>query len=189
MGWKICAIDGLAKAGKTSLANQLQSDLSGVHVVSLDDFFLLNDRKRPSMVAKNIDLDRLIAQVIDPALSGKPIRYQPFNWGAGKVSNRFVELSQGTKIIIDGTYSLHVGLRYAYDFSIFVQTPEPVRARRLLPILGEQAGNVSPAWDPEEMIYLTSMDPASHATTVISGNGPLPSTQTLMTVVGHYPLV
>lgn len=189
MGWKICAVDGLAKAGKSTLANQLAGDLASVHVVSLDDFFLPNELRRPAVVAKNIDLDRLLGQVLDPALSGRPVRYQKFNWGLGRVSDRFVELPQGTKIIVDGTYSLHVGLRYAYDFSIFVQTPEAVRAKRLLPILGEQAGNVSPAWDPEELIYLTSMDPANHASTVISGNGKFPATQTLLTVLGQYPLV
>lgn len=166
MSWKICAIDGLAKAGKSTLANQLLTDLPGTHLVQLDDFFLSRGERR-SLIARNYDLARLTGQVFEPLLSGRVAKYQRFDWAKGQVSGPMVEIPANARVIVEGTYALDVNLRYAYDTSIFVDTPDPVRLERL-------GDSVSLALTEEERLYLYSMDPKGHAAILLSGNEPFP---------------
>lgn len=171
MGWKICAIDGLAKAGKSTLANQLIRDLPNTHLVQLDDFFLPRGERR-SLIARNYDLARLTGQVFEPLLSGRSAKYQRFDWAKGQVSGPTVEIPPQAKVIVEGTFSLDVNLRYAYDASIFIDTPDLVRLERL----GESGVT---ALSEEERLYLYAMDPKGFASTVLSGVKPFPESREL----------
>lgn len=187
MSWKICAIDGLAKAGKTTLANQLSRDLDNVYVVSMDDFFLPEPKQRLAVVAKQYDLERLIIQVFEPLLSGMPVKYQKFNWRTGMLDEQPQQIPFGSRVIVEGTYSLDIKLRHVYDFSIFVQTPQLVRANRVGP-LGSVGVGPDSSWDPEEVLYLNAEDPAGNATVVIPGDTAFPATSDLMAILGQTKL-
>ena len=179
MHWKLAAIDGFAKSGKTTLANQIARELANVHVVSMDDFFLPAEKQRVAMVAKKFDLERLFIQVLEPQLSGRAISYQRSDWGTGTLGSEFVEIPLGSRVIVDGTYSLHVNIREVYDFSVFVQTPESTRVKRFAELAPSIPG-LNPTWDSEELLYLSSMDPSRFATLCVSGQVDFPSTEGLL---------
>lgn len=187
MSWKIAAIDGLAKAGKTTLAQQIARDLGNVYVVSIDDFFLPEPKRRLAVVAKQYDLERLIIQVFEPALSGMPIHYQKFNWNTGSLDELHHRIPVGSKILVEGTYSLDIKLRHAYDFSIFVHTPQSTRTARFGPSARTGMG-VDITHDPEEMLYLNAEDPAGFASVVVPGDMPFPKTHDLMAILGQAKL-
>lgn len=188
MGWKICAIDGLAKSGKTTLANQFARDLDGIYVVSMADFLLPEAKKRFSVVGKKYDIERLYIQVLEPLLSGIPVRYQKFNWSTGQLNAEYSEIPLGHKVVVEGIYSLDIKLRHAYDFSIFVHTPDHIRSERFSPLDYSRAG-ADPLNDPEEQLYLAAMDPKGMATVVIPGEGPLPETKNILAILGQTRLV
>lgn len=188
MGWKICAIDGLAKSGKTTLANQFARDLDNIYVVSMEDFLLPEAKRRFSVVGKRYDIERLYIQVLEPLLSGIPVRYQKFNRSTGQLNAQFSEIPLGHRVVVEGIYSLDIKLRHAYDFSIFVETSDQIRSERFTPLDYSRAG-VDPTKDPEEQLYLDAMDPKGMASVVIPGEGPLPETKNILAILGQTRLV
>ena len=78
----IISIDGRCASGKTTLASALQKKLPDSQVVHLDDFFLRPEQRTPERYAtpgKNVDAERLIAEVLDPYISSQGIVYAPFS--------------------------------------------------------------------------------------------------------------
>jgi uridine kinase len=176
--WKLCAIDGFGSAGKTTLARQLALDIPGSVVISLDEFFLPLENRRPSVYAKNYDLERLLIQVIEPVRSGSEIKYQRFDWGTGALGRDFIRIPRDSKVIIEGSYSLDIKLRDAYDFSIWVDTPESIRFTRVM----DQGVSVDRAssYNLEELTYASVIDPKLDATLIISGASRFPATSHIL---------
>jgi uridine kinase len=173
--WRVCAIDGYAAAGKTTLANQLARDFKDLFIVSLDDFFLPGERRRASVYAKNFDLDRLQMQVLEPLLAGSDIRYQPFDWANMVPSREFIRIPKDSRVIIDGTYSLDLKLRHSYDFGIWVDTPDSVRMTRKMD-RGLSHQEASMHEGIEELTYTTALEPRSYASLVLKGAAAFPPT-------------
>lgn len=182
MRWKIAAIDGLASSGKSTLARQLAKDLPDVHLVAMDDFFLPALQRRAAVYAKNYDLERLLIQVIEPVLSGRDVQYQRFNWATGERERDFTLVPTGSKILIDGLYSMDIKLFSAYDFTIWVDTPDSIRQTRALD-QGVDEQRVSFGFDREELIYQGSVFPKQLATLVLSGASKFPTTAQLLSEV------
>ena len=178
MTWKLCAIDGFGSAGKSTLAKQLSLDIPGSVVISLDEFFLPFENRRASVYAKNYDLERLLIQVIEPSRSGSEIKYQRFDWSRGSLGRDFIRIPRESKVIIEGSYSLDIKLRDAYDFSIWVDTPESIRFTRVM----DQGISVDRAssYNLEELTYASVIDPKLDATLVISGASKFPATSQIL---------
>lgn len=179
MRWKIAAIDGLASSGKSTLARQLARDLPDVHIISMDDFFLSALQRRAAVYAKNYDLERLLIQVIEPVLSGRDVQYQRFNWATGERERDFTLVPTGSKILIDGLYSMDIKLLSAYDFTIWVDTPDSIRKTRALD-QGVEEQKVSFGFDREELIYQGSVFPKQLSTLVLSGATKFPASAQIM---------
>lgn len=178
MDWKICAIDGFGSSGKSTLAQQIANDIPGTRVISLDEFFLPLENRRTSVYARNYDLERLLIQVIEPLLSNKEVRYQQFDWSSGRLSRGFVRVPRDSSLIIEGSYSLDIKLRHAYDFAIWVDTPDSIRFTRAM----DQGIPVDRAssYNREELTYAAVIDPKIDATLTLSGASRFPETHSIM---------
>ena len=76
----IAAIDGRCGAGKSTLAAQLQAQLS-CRVFHMDDFFLRPEQRTAARLAQpgeNVDHERFLSEVLQPALRGEAVTYHPF---------------------------------------------------------------------------------------------------------------
>ena len=76
----IAAIDGRCGAGKSTLAAQLQAQLS-CRVFHMDDFFLRPEQRTAARLAQpgeNVDHERFLSEVLQPALRGEAVVYRPF---------------------------------------------------------------------------------------------------------------
>ena len=73
----LITIDGPCAAGKTTLALEMAGRIQAA-VIHTDDFVIPHEQKtkeRLSVPGGNCDIDRLMAEVIHPWVTGKPIRY------------------------------------------------------------------------------------------------------------------
>lgn len=147
----------------------------GAKVISMDAFLLPTTKHRFSTIAKNYDLDRFMLEVIDPLLQGKDISYRVMDPLTGKFQPAKTLVAAHEKVIIDGIYSLEIGFRSAYDFSVFVEAPKEVLMERAVKA---KAGSFGASWldkwlDGEET-YLMAQNPKGSATSVLDGSKQFP---------------
>lgn len=121
MKQKIIAIDGKTESGKSALAEELAKDL-GAFVVHLDDY-----RKRLTCLepdwhlalVTDLDLNRLMRQILEPALSGRPLILQKLDPETQNYTRPDLFFPPEF-IIVEGTGCLHPDLEKYYAFKVFM---------------------------------------------------------------------
>ena len=86
----IAAIDGRCGAGKSTLAAQLQAQLS-CRVFHMDDFFLRPEQRTAARLAQpgeNVDHERFLSEVLQPALRGEAVVYRAGDGPGGAPDHR-----------------------------------------------------------------------------------------------------
>jgi len=109
-----------------------------------------------------------------PLRAGKPARYRRFEWDAAErrgLTTDAVEVKPHGIVIVDGVYCNRPELAELYDVSVFVDTPEPTRYRRLL-ARGQNDVEWIDRWMAADRIY-DEHDPAGRADLVVSGGSNL----------------
>ena len=74
----LVTIDGPCGSGKSTLADALSAALNAP-IIRMDDFFLPHALKTPQRLAipgGNVDLERLMQEVIIPFAAGQPVVYR-----------------------------------------------------------------------------------------------------------------
>lgn len=156
----VISIDGRCGSGKTTLGQFLAEKID-CNLIHMDDFYLpLSQRQQDwrEHPGKNMDFSRLIAEVFEPALAGKPIKYRPFlckrqDFGA----ERYLPPKKLT--IIEGSYSQMPILRGYYTKMYFVTCSSEEQEKRLRRREGEGFGAFQALWIPLEEKYLTLYPP------------------------------
>lgn len=126
------AIDGQARAGKTTLAAYL-SKKYGAPVVHLSDFILPPAQRAADAdmtPAGDLDLERFDEEIVTPWLEKRPLVYTTVDPTSGEMLDRRA-LPDGQMFIFEGTYVLHPYIRDFYDLRLFVRVGEEEQARRL----------------------------------------------------------
>ena len=156
-GSGIIAVDGLCGSGKTTFA-ELLSTLLPCNVIHMDDFYLPitargeNWRQLP---AGNMDLSRLIREVLEPLKRGAAVSVRPFSCQTGSFGEERV-FSPKPLTVIEGSYSHHPMLREFYDKMYFLSCPEEKRLRRLRAREGDYFKVFQSTWIPMEKLYLAA---------------------------------
>ncbi len=128
----IVAIDGKCGSGKTTLGSYLQKKFD-CNLFHMDDFFLQNHQRNPERlkeVGGNVDYERFQAEVLDPLLSGRPVKYRPFNCSL-RVIDKEYEIPPKKLNIIEGSYSQHPYFNNPYDLSIFLDIDTPTQLENI----------------------------------------------------------
>lgn len=183
MQWRSCAIDGPGGSGKSTLAGVIAGGL-GAKVISMDAFLLPSSKHRFSTIAKNYDLDRFMFEVIDPILVGGDISFRTMDPLTGTFQPAKTLIAAHEQVVIDGIYSLELGFREAYDFTLFVEAPKDVLMQRAVKT---KQGSLGVSWldkwlDGEET-YLQAQSPKEAATLVLDGSKPFPLATDLLASV------
>jgi uridine kinase len=169
----LIGIDGPGASGKSTLARDLARLIPGSAVVEGDDFYLPS-AVRPSgdfAIGGQFDLRRLRDQVIEPGSRGEPISYQKYNWDTDQLGD-WVELADGTALIVEGIYCTELAAREFYSCRVFCRAAADLRLSRGLARDGEEARRQwVEEWMPAEDKYLAAQDPEEAAHLVLDGSG------------------
>ena len=126
------AIDGMAGAGKTTLAAYL-SKKYGAPVVHLDDF-RLPPAERPkgweTIPGGDVDFERFEEEIVAPWMEKRPLVYTTVDPVTGEMLDRRA-LPDGQMFLFEGTYIMHPIIRDFFDLRLFVRVGAEEQARRL----------------------------------------------------------
>jgi len=183
MDWRVCALDGPGGSGKSTLALQMAIDLDAI-VIPMESFHLPKPKHKISAIAKNVDLDRFLEEVIYPLEQGKNLSYRVMDLVSGEYRPERVLVPSHKKVIIEGTYSMELSFRQAYDFTIFVDCQKQELLKRAVALDGQDSSMTwLDKWLPGEETYLLAQGPLLAATLIVDGSTPFPTTSHLMELV------
>lgn len=171
-GHSILALDGRCGSGKTSLAQLIAQIFTSrlCRVIHMDDFYLPPNQRPQDWLeqpAGNLDLQRLQTEVIQPALAGAPISYQPYNCQTGAFQAPR-QLPPAKLTIIEGSYALHPSLAACYALKIFLTVSPAEQALRLQAREGDYYPNFVGRWIPLEEQYIQKCGAQSAADLIIN---------------------
>lgn len=118
------AIEGKAGSGKSTLASLLEKD-NDVTIIHIDDFF---DDANSQIGVNSL---RIVKEVINPAVIGKPLKYRKFNCTTKTFSEVKIDCLNPF-IIIEGAYSANPVLEEYYKGIIYLNVNEETQHNRLI---------------------------------------------------------
>lgn len=125
----IIALDGFGGSGKTTLAKKLSDALGDCYVIAMDDFIVKEKITEPSWDKGSFDRRRLEQQVLMPAKSGNPVRYQKLIWQSNSLSEP-VAVPNVSYLVVEGISTLHPDISKYFDYKIWVDAPIEVSKQR-----------------------------------------------------------
>ena len=168
----IVGIDGAGGAGKSTVAAAL-ADKLGAAVVAMDDFYrLLAERRAPDPHGWGSDFDheRLRAEVLEPLVAGRRVRYGVYDWHEDRMCAGARSVSCPI-VLVEGIYVLQPRLRGFFDLAVWIDAPREERLRRGLERDGEaERATWEQRWMPQEDRYMASVDPRASADLILDGS-------------------
>lgn len=151
----IVGIDGMAAAGKSTLASKLASAFGG-EVVRMDDFFLpteLRTEKRLSEAGGNVHYERFAKEVAAPLREHASFEYGVFDCSQFKITEKRHIKGNGL-IIVEGAYTFRPEFRDLYDLKVFMSIDSETQLMRILQRSGaEKLEAFKEKWIPMEKKY------------------------------------
>jgi uridine kinase len=180
----VVAIDGHGAAGKSTIAGLCAAE-TGVTLIHTDDFFTSPARSADSVrpgrtgdpteaeqvLGSYYDWRRLREQALQPLLERRGASFRRFDWDRGGGLDGVVCVAPGDVVIVEGVFSAAPALSDLVGRSVFVDTPEPERLRRL-------RGRIAPEeWDDHwlaaEQAYFSLVRPPQSFDLVVPGSDPV----------------
>lgn len=156
---KFIAIDGRCGSGKSTLALLLQQEVD-CNLIHMDDFFLpfeLKTMERLSEPGGNIHYERFKEEVLTPLLHGESVVYQPYNCQI-RALDEPIHTKPKKLTIVEGVYSLHPSLQYAYDYKVFLTMDSKVQMERICKRSGGKLQRFINEWIPLEEHYFRELN-------------------------------
>ncbi len=157
----VVAIDGMAGAGKSTLAQRIAFQL-GAEIIQMDDFFLPPELRTPERLAEpggNVHYERFAGEVATKIQRLRPFEYGVFDCSQMAVtSNKLIENNKKI-IVVEGSYCMRPEFRGLYDLKIFVKVDPETQMQRIIARNGEErAKNFKEKWIPMENEYFRTYD-------------------------------
>jgi uridine kinase len=162
----VIAIDGHGAAGKSTIAAAV-AEVTRATLVHTDDFFDPAAPREPGL-SGYYDWRRLRAEALEPLRAGRAAEFRRFDWERGRGLDGIVRVTPGPLLVLEGVFSASPELSDLVSRSVFVDTPEPERLRRL------RAQTTPSEWDDEwlraEQAYYGLIRPPSSFDLIVSGS-------------------
>jgi uridine kinase len=169
-GLLVVAIDGHGAAGKSTITEAVAA-ATGAAIVHTDDFF--RDPAGPACLAGYYDWRRLRAEALVPLRARRAASFRRYDWERGSGLDGMVSVEPRDLILVEGVFSAAPELSDLVDRSVFVETPEPERLRRLH--LRVTPGEWDDDWLIAERAYFELTRTPSSFDLVVPGTGPTPA--------------
>jgi uridine kinase len=164
----VVALDGMSGTGKTTIAREVAKRLDAVNVLC-DDFFIggynteWTKRSPQEMIDTVIDWRRMRREVVEPLRAGRPARWHPFDWKAGKGLDAGTITAQPKRVVLlEGAYTARKELSDVVDFAILVTMPHGQRVERVIEREGEDhSKDWHATWQEAMDHYFDTMRPPS----------------------------
>ena len=168
----VVALDGKSGAGKSTLASLIAGDVHAA-VIQVDDFFAANipnaawDGMPIEQRATDVfDWQRLRSEALEPLITGRAVRWYPFDFdakhadGTYGMKSTYVEIEPAPVILLDGAYSSGPQLVDLVNVTVLVEASYIERHTRLAK--RETSSFLQrwhAKWDAVEEYYFTSVRP------------------------------
>ena len=156
----LIAIDGNSCAGKTTAAEALGTLLQA-NVFHMDDYFLQPHMRTPERLSQpggNVDAERFLDDILDPAANGKAARIVKYDCHLDRLMEPVKVVPRAVNII-EGAYSMHPLLAQHYDIRIFYRVDSTLQIERIRARNGETMLKMfTERWIPLENKYFNSLD-------------------------------
>ena len=153
---KIVTIDGPAGSGKTTLANELASELKGANgvmsVVHMDELYEGWDDALGQKL-----FDRIDAWILAPIRNGLNPKFLKYDWHQGKYAS-WTELPLTPVVILEGVGSGHSSLRQCVSQAIWVEADDRLLLDRVVQRDGEVVRDEMLIWKSRERSYFELHD-------------------------------
>ncbi len=139
----------------------------------MDDFYLPRNRRggEHKTPGRDLDRERLIAQVLDPLTKSEEGCYQRYDWDLDKLAE-WHAVSPHATIVVEGTYSTSAMLRHYFSYRVWVECPYDTRLERGVARDGEaMRATWTGHWMPAEDRYVALEDPVASHLVVDGGAG------------------
>lgn len=150
----IISVDGCCGSGKTAMAHMLH-EIFLCNVVHMDDYYLpfnMRGEDWEQTIAGNMDLNRILKEVLLPASHGKSIVSRPYDAHLGSFKKE--EILQPHKLtVVEGSYSQHPKLADKYTLKIFLTCSKEVQMKRLMQRESANYAAFESRWIPMEENY------------------------------------
>lgn len=165
----LVAIDGGSASGKTALSALLHS-VYDCNVFHMDDFFLQPHQRTEQRFKEpggNVDYERFKEEVLDLLLRGEALSYRAFDCGTMKLGMP-TPVTPKRLNIVEGAYSMHPALAYAYDFSVLLDIDADCQRERIFRRNGpDTLSRFLETWIPLESLYFDKTGTAARCTVTL----------------------
>jgi uridine kinase len=166
---RLVAIDGGGGSGKSTFASLLAQHLDDAPVIPMDDFLAWDDLTEY--------FARFVAQVVEPLLLGRDLRYQQRDWlndMMGRGLGEFRDVPFRDIVIFEGIGSARRALERVLTYSIWIDAPDDLRLARGLSRDGHIDGmrEVWLRFMAAERRFFELEDTAARADAIVDGTTP-----------------
>jgi len=143
----LIAIDGPAGSGKTSLANQLASNLKSAKTIHMDDLYNGWEDALTATLTQHLE-----EWVLDPLTQHQSVKYQKFDWTIGEYGPT-VEVSDVELLILEGVGAAQARIRQQADLTIWIEVGAQIGLARVLKRDGAQILPYMLKWQERESAH------------------------------------
>ena len=162
---RLVAIDGPGGAGKSTFAARLASALGGVPVVHTDDFASWDDEFSW--------YPRLRAQLIEPLASGRPGRFQRYDWATRELAE-WHDVPLGPVLVLEGVGAARREITDELALAVWIETPPDLRLARGIERDGEELRDFWLHWIEGERRHFAADRTRERAELVVLGGCGVP---------------
>jgi uridine kinase len=157
---RLVAVDGCGGAGKSTLAAGLSAALGGCPIVHTDDFASWDEPLGW--------WPRMLTEVLQPLARGERATFRRYDWEARRLGDQLI-VEPEPVVIVEGVSSSRSEWAQLLAFTIWVETPRPVRLQRGLDRDGVGLLAQWEAWMAAEDDYVARDRPDVRADVVVDG--------------------
>ena len=172
----VIGIDGMAAAGKSTLASLLAAQLDAA-VIHMDDFFLPQGFRTPERLKTpggNVYHERFCKEVLPYLRSGVLFGYRVFDaHNHAYTDTRIIEPKP--VIIVEGSYCMHPAFGSPYDLKLFCEVSPYEQEQRIAATRAEHTEMFKAMWIPMENRYHAAFSVREGCDLVLTSGAPQPA--------------